>query len=1533
MAHRAARILVGAAVGACLLLAPSAGSASKLDARLRALRGTGGSGGFGVAGAGGGTDSGERFRFLLRVLPGTSPSALSAAYPGLRAGAAVGDVIPASADAATLDALAADSRVLSVEAATQRKPTLDVARSSRTVGGVFHGVLRNGLADLAGLDGTGVVVGIVDTGIDWQHRDFSNDGSPDTTRILAIWDQTISSHTGGAFPSGYNYGAEYTRASIDAKLAGGGNVINTVDSDGHGTHVASLAAGDGTATNGVIAAGTYRGIAPGADIVMVKTSFFDSDIVDGMAYIVAKAAAAGKRAVINLSLGGQSGPHDGTSSFETGVAAIAASTPVIVAIGNDHANSPHAKAVYTGLNTLSFAANVADGAPDSVDMEFWHPGGDAYTVTVTLFGQGGSAVAAAGATDSETIGGHTVEVYNATNSGHPLGHKQIYVRVTRSGGVTIDQFTAQLTRTTAGGTGRVDGFVDPSFSGTTWSTQVDNTTTMGVPATANNVITVGSYVSNTFWDAFDGLNYSFTVQNAQGTASHFSANGPTRDGRQAPELVAPGDVVGGAQSANATAYAAACDLDGIAPHNGCFILRDNRHRILRGTSMAAPIAAGAMALRLQAQPELTVAGLRTVMRALARTDTATGSVPNDAYGYGKLVASPQPVVPPASFGITTMGTSSITWTWGAVQAASHYRVYYATNTSSLIATLTSPTFVQTGLTANTTYGLFVRGMTGGVDGPGTSVSTATFAALAVPGTATGHVSSVTLTFTSCPAAPTSLSCSGYSLTASTDAAFNGVTVASVTSNRASTSLTVSGLSPLTTYYLRLATLNPFGGGIPVVAGSTHTASDVLAPISPSLTQVTSTSARFNWVVGGNPAGLTYVAQASSMTDFSGTVFTSTTLNIDALFSALSPNTSYYYRVQAVGGPFLVFGPAATDAVAATAPGAPFTAVSSNALTVSWGSGGNPAGTLYSAQLSPASDFSSGVLSSSTRNTSAGFSGLTPNTVYFARTSPLGHNGVSAGVTVLGSTATYAEPVVLSGTPFAGVSTGGFVFSFGAGANPPGTRFIVRVATEAAFSTVQASDTANASASFTGLLSNQQYWAQAAAVNLNGAVAPFSAAQTTVTFVKAVAAASPAVSTRSAASLTVAWSAAGFGAGTQYRLEVDDDPGFGSLAGTSVTLNAFATAAGLAPNTVYHGRVKALGQALPTPDGPYLLAAPSEATLANVPALPPVPITGTGGSSVTVAYLAPLTGTYAGFRVEASLSADFSAPVASVTAVGQFTATLNGLAFASTYYVRVAALNSAGLPSDYVSLGSTMTLRPVLSSGTAVGGGLVLSMPSAFAVLPGAVLSADAGTFPHNTVVTITAGSSQDVTAARGAVPMTALGAGIGFEISAAGQQPSKPVRLSLTYAPSQIPAGQDARRLRLARYDPASGLWQLVPSAVDAKQNLLTASLDHFSLFAPFFTTAGTSPDQVLIYPNPWEVNAGNEFSAQAMTFASLPSGANVQVLTMAGEPVWEAVAGPSGVLTWDGLNRFGHKAGSATYYVVIKSGGRAVTRRAVLIR
>jgi len=296
--------MLGAVLAASLLgEAAAAAQPSKLDARLRARRAVSTTGGYAPAGAGGA--SGPSRSVLIRVSPGTPLSALRAAFPGASFGSQAGDVITARAGDAALDALALDPRVREIGAAVRARPLMDAVRSSSTSSGLALGTIYgSALTDLAGATGSGVVVGVVDTGIDYTHRDFLIDNTypgTSTSRILALWDQTISTHdaTGGPFPSGWDYGVEYTNAQLTAKVRTGAGTINTSDTDGHGTHVASIAAGDGTGTNGAIPSGTFQGVSPSADLIVVRTTFSTADVVDGVNFIVARAAAAGKRAPLS----------------------------------------------------------------------------------------------------------------------------------------------------------------------------------------------------------------------------------------------------------------------------------------------------------------------------------------------------------------------------------------------------------------------------------------------------------------------------------------------------------------------------------------------------------------------------------------------------------------------------------------------------------------------------------------------------------------------------------------------------------------------------------------------------------------------------------------------------------------------------------------------------------------------------------------------------------------------------------------------------------------------------------------------------------------------------------------------------------------------------------------------------------------------------------------------------------------------------------------------------------------------------------
>ncbi len=166
----------------------------------------------------------------------------------------------------------------------------------------------------------------IDSGISYAHGDFDN--AAGNTRIVRIWDHNYAT---GPSPAPYGYGTEYLPAAIDANTAQG------KDTNGHGTHVMGIAAGDGSLTGGAIPAYTYVGIAPMADIVEIKpVSYTDTAILDGASYFFGLATTLGQNAVLNISLGGQYGPHDGTQPLSVGLDALTGPGKAICAsAGND----------------------------------------------------------------------------------------------------------------------------------------------------------------------------------------------------------------------------------------------------------------------------------------------------------------------------------------------------------------------------------------------------------------------------------------------------------------------------------------------------------------------------------------------------------------------------------------------------------------------------------------------------------------------------------------------------------------------------------------------------------------------------------------------------------------------------------------------------------------------------------------------------------------------------------------------------------------------------------------------------------------------------------------------------------------------------------------------------------------------------------------------------------------------------------------------------------------------------------------------
>ena len=259
---------------------------------------------------------------------------------------------------ATLDQIARLSMMGSVRyvaLAKKYKPLLD-----KSVPEIHADQLQSGAFNGTSYTGKHVILGFVDTGIDWRHLDFRS--NTDTTKSRILMDMGPIGH-GGVILQDFTYGTEYTQAQIDSELGSAPpKFVKEVDNDGHGSHVAGIAAGDGSSS-----ASGYIGVAPDADIIFVKTTFTDADIIDGITYIKNKAVAAKEPFVINLSLGSQDGAHDGTSADEKAIDAVLADTgcAIVVAAGNEGTDQIHADSTVSQGGSASYQFTIPAYTPST----------------------------------------------------------------------------------------------------------------------------------------------------------------------------------------------------------------------------------------------------------------------------------------------------------------------------------------------------------------------------------------------------------------------------------------------------------------------------------------------------------------------------------------------------------------------------------------------------------------------------------------------------------------------------------------------------------------------------------------------------------------------------------------------------------------------------------------------------------------------------------------------------------------------------------------------------------------------------------------------------------------------------------------------------------------------------------------------------------------------------------------------------------------------------------------------------------------
>lgn len=530
---------------------------------------------------------------------------------GFRIGARIGDVATVEVEADRLPELAALPAVRKMSAAVYRYPTNDRMRQAVKVD-------NTAAQRVVSQTGRGVVVGVIDSGIDFRHADFIVPNSnPPRTRIKALWDMSDSRGdyiiSDAALREGtVKLGHLFTEADINAALQGTGTVEQK-DLNGHGTHVAGIAAGSGLAGP---TPGLYAGVAPEADLVIVKATrstgaeggFRNDDLIGAMHFVKQQAAALGKPFVINMSLGGHAGPHDGTNDDERAIDNLVNEAPgraVCVAAGNEGDEPIHAGGNVPAGGEIELKLDAPSTSPKFLDL--YYSNADRFSVTVIR--PDGVQVGPVGFTENFVNGAggdQYIKVYNATDPQN--GKHDIYITFTDSAKDLGANWTFKLRGDDVRSDGRFDAWIgDGSFT-----TYLDSSRHVSSPGTSRGAITVGAYVSR-------------SVRLEIGSAAPFTNAGPTADGRQKPDISAPGYYLYSAKSADSTFG------------SGNPVTGDSFHAGAAGTSMATPVAAGSVALLLQANPGLPNEQIKEFLKNTADHDGFTGpSGWNDRFGFGKL---------------------------------------------------------------------------------------------------------------------------------------------------------------------------------------------------------------------------------------------------------------------------------------------------------------------------------------------------------------------------------------------------------------------------------------------------------------------------------------------------------------------------------------------------------------------------------------------------------------------------------------------------------------------------------------------------------------------------------------------------------------------------------------------------------------------------------------------------------------------------------------------------------------------------------
>ncbi len=543
-----------------------------------------------------------------------------------------------------------------MELAHRTFPRLEEARVAAHVDKVHTGVNLSG-----SYSGKDVVVGILDLGFDYTHPAFTDPEG--NLRIIKSWEQNINRIP----PPGYSYGNDIDQFNLLRDRYDASDI-------GHGAQVASLAGGWDH-----VFEGKYNGVAYECDLVFVSLiqleglSGLNTGVIDGISYVFDYAESVGKPAVVNLSQGHHTGPHDGTSLTDQAIDALSGPGRIIVgAVGNEGDPSGfyiHFDHDFVNENEIFSYLVWPDGvSAGETTVDIWGEMGEDFELSIAIFNPNSKILEAESVTLSTSAGGNMIDgsLIDAENDTisytgmveiNPLNnrpHMSLYINsMAQSDNDDVNQsnlldndfiqlrFQGEKGQIHAYSANNIHDAFFSDLSGVGADEFIDETRVLGgnpnytmgeLGGTAHSIISVGAFTTkNTF------TNTAMEILGTNDDLEDFyfrSSRGPTHDGRVKPDISAPGNLISGAENSFNTLFDEYIETDRINKSGEGFW----SYTIGRGTSQASPLVAGIIALMLEIDPLLDPSQIKEMLHTLSDEDNFTGDLPNNLWGYGKVNA-------------------------------------------------------------------------------------------------------------------------------------------------------------------------------------------------------------------------------------------------------------------------------------------------------------------------------------------------------------------------------------------------------------------------------------------------------------------------------------------------------------------------------------------------------------------------------------------------------------------------------------------------------------------------------------------------------------------------------------------------------------------------------------------------------------------------------------------------------------------------------------------------------------------------------